>query len=207
MGAYLLEACVDSIESAIKAESLGADQLELCINLAEDGLSPPLSLIQEVKNKVKIPIKVMVRLRPGSFVYTRDELSEMMAYAKSCCEIGIDSFVTGMLSENNQIALDHLDSFAKAIPDASITFHKAIDLVTNPIEQLKASYPIANLKYVLTSGGCPTAMQGSKQLSRMVKELEPRFTIIPAGRITSSNLSLIHDLVGARLYHGKKIVE
>jgi copper homeostasis protein len=207
MGAYLREACVDSLESAIKAESLGADQLELCIDLDEDGLSPPLHLIKEVKTKVQIPVKVMVRLRKGNFVYTREELSEMMAYAKCCCGLGIDSFVTGMLSENHHIDLDHLESFAKAIPHASITFHKAIDLVTHPIDELKACHHIANLKYVLTSGGCPTALQGIKQLSKMVKELEPRYSIIPAGKITSSNLSEIHGLVGASLYHGKKIVE
>ncbi len=48
MGEYLLEVCVDSVESAVEAEKGGADRLELCANLVIGGTTPEPALFERV---------------------------------------------------------------------------------------------------------------------------------------------------------------
>ena len=42
------EACVETVEQAIKAEKNGADQIELCSRLDLDGLTPDFDVIRKV---------------------------------------------------------------------------------------------------------------------------------------------------------------
>ena len=52
------------------AEAGGADRLELCAGLELGGLTPSLGLYTEVVLAVMRPVWVMIRPRPGEFVYS-----------------------------------------------------------------------------------------------------------------------------------------
>lgn len=52
MSQFLLEVCVDSIESALNASRGGADRIELCAALSEGGLTPNLGTFVQIKEKV-----------------------------------------------------------------------------------------------------------------------------------------------------------
>lgn len=58
---YLLEVCVDSVESACIATANGADRLELCSNLIIGGTTPTLALFEEIKKKSSIAVNVLIR--------------------------------------------------------------------------------------------------------------------------------------------------
>ena len=47
---YILEVCVDSLESALVAEKGGANRLELCSGLVIGGLTPSPNLFSAIKN-------------------------------------------------------------------------------------------------------------------------------------------------------------
>ena len=70
MEPYMLECCVDSVESAMEAEKGGADRLELCAALVIGGISPGLALFEEVRKCCGLPVRVLLRPRFGDFLYT-----------------------------------------------------------------------------------------------------------------------------------------
>ena len=67
------EACVETVEQAIKAEKNGADQIELCSRLDLDGLTPDFDVIRKVLSLIKIPVKVMIRCRSGNFYFNESK--------------------------------------------------------------------------------------------------------------------------------------
>ena len=52
----VLEVCVDSAESAVRAAAGGATRLELCANLVIGGTSPDEDLFRMVRERVDIPV-------------------------------------------------------------------------------------------------------------------------------------------------------
>ena len=73
----LVEACVDSVASAVAAERGGARRLELCDNLADAGTTPSAGMIAAVKAHVGVPVFPIVRARGGGFVYSPLEVDVM----------------------------------------------------------------------------------------------------------------------------------
>ena len=72
---YILETCVDSVESAMAASEGGADRLELCSNLIIGGTTPGPWLFEEIRKRSDIRIHALIRPRFGDFCYTDAEFS------------------------------------------------------------------------------------------------------------------------------------
>ena len=69
------EACVENYKEAILAEQLGANRIELCSSLNQDGLTPDKKSIKLLLTKLSIPLKIMIRPRPGNFIYNEKGIS------------------------------------------------------------------------------------------------------------------------------------
>ena len=69
----VLEVCTHSVESAVSAERGGAMRLELCANLMIGGTSPDEDLFRMVRERVSVPVRVLLRPRCGDFLYTESE--------------------------------------------------------------------------------------------------------------------------------------
>ncbi len=201
-----IEACVDSLSTAIAAEKWGATRLELCRDLHLDGLTPSSDLVDKVLNSVGIPVKVMIRPRSGDFNYNTEELKLMQNSILEMREIGVNLFVTGLLTEENKVAVSALSQLIASAPGSHFTFHKAIDQVLDKIEALEMLSPYQEVKAILTSGGSTTAIGGSLTIRKMISHYSHRFEIIAAGKITGENFMEVHKLLEATSYHGKNIV-
>ena len=73
-----IEVCCDSIASVKAAEQGGASRIELCTSLVEGGITPSLGLLLLSKSQCRLPIRVLIRPRPGDFCYSEDEFQVMM---------------------------------------------------------------------------------------------------------------------------------
>ena len=201
------ESCVQTLDEAIRAEKNGANRIELCSRLDLDGLTPNRELITKVASRVKIPIKVMIRPRSGNFNYNDQEINQMkddILFCKSLCVFGV---VFGILNKKNFIDLKSTRFLADISEGLDVTFHKAIDQVVSMFSQLDTLKNIAKVSSVLTSGGADSARSGMKVIKKMIARAGDRLVIIPAGSITRNNLNEIHTFIGAKEYHGRKIVD
>ena len=101
---YVLECCVDSVESAIAAEKGGANRLELCANLIIGGTTPSLALYEEVRKHTSIRIHALLRPRfvdlPNAALLERvcdESLYEAAALSLACtpeqAKQAVDDFV------------------------------------------------------------------------------------------------------------------
>ena len=102
----LVEACVDSVASALAAERGGAGRIELCDNLFDGGTTPSAGMISAVKAAVRIPVFVIIRSRGGGFVYTDDEVSVMRLDVEAAKMLGADGIVVGALTRDARVDVE-----------------------------------------------------------------------------------------------------
>jgi copper homeostasis protein len=199
------EKCIGSFLEALEAQELGAERVELCDNLTEGGTTPSYGTIKMVVEKLNIPVFVIIRPRGGDFYYTPEEIEIMKEDIKICKELGVKGVVIGALNRDNTINYDVIKEIIDLAKPMSITFHKAIDELENPVTEVKK---LANLgvNRILTSGTKETALEGKNILREMIKEAGEDIIIIVAGKVTKDNLNEISNLIPAKEYHGKKIV-
>ena len=200
------EVCVDNLDNAVKAFNKGADRIEFCSNLNEDGLTPNFNDLKEIKSLVSIPIRVMIRPHSKSFEYNDNDIAKMRESIHLCKKENFDGVVLGCLNEHNELDIEKINYLAQIAKPLNVIIHKAIDLTNSPIESLKNLFELNIINGVLTSGGYQTAELGMSILKNMVDISPKDFEIISAGKITDQNINFLHEKIQGQYYHGRKIV-
>lgn len=202
---YLKEACVESLEEALRAQELGADRVEYCARLDLDGLTPTIEEVNIALTHLKIPIMVMIRPREGDFQYSDAEFETMQVQIHAFKETGIQGVVLG-ITKDDKIDFERTKILSDLAGPKEVCFHKAIDTIGDPLEGIRSLNKIENITRILTSGKAKTAVQGISVLKEMLTIARKDLSIMPAGKITANNIEEIHAILGAQEYHGKKIV-
>ena len=206
MKKIFIECCVESLSEALIAEKRGACQLELCSDLANDGLTPDTTLTEKTLETISIPLKVMIRHRKGDFFYDKSDMSIIRNQINSMKLIGIKHIVFGSLTHLNRINLEQIKMVSEWAYPMNVTYHKAIDLSENFFEDTELLLQFKNVKSLLTSGQASTAEKGYLTLKRLLADFGKNIKIISAGSITDKNLNKIHNMIRGRYYHGRKIL-
>ena len=199
------EACVESFEKALEAQSNGANRIELCENLAVGGTTPSYGTVKICLEKLNIPIFPMIRARGGNFIYSKDEIEIMKEDIKIFKELGVKGVVLGCLTSDNKIDLELTKELVDLAYPMEVTFHKAIDEILNPLDYIDDLVNIG-IKRILTSGGEATALEGKDLINEMIKKSNGRLKIVVAGKVTKGNLNGLSNLISADEFHGKLIV-
>ncbi|XP_065641227.1 copper homeostasis protein cutC homolog [Hydra vulgaris] len=195
-----MEIVVDSFESAEAAQSAGANRVELCSNLIEGGCTPSLGLAQYIKNKLNIPVFVMIRPRGGDFLYSDDEFEVMKLDIKEFKKSNVDGFVFGILKSDGNIDKDRNQELVDLCKPQSVTFHRAFDVCVDGHQALE---DIISLGFdrILTSGRENSCLEGLPMLASLVEKAGDRIIIMPGGGITEKNFLRIKDGCNAKEYH------
>ena len=199
------EACVESFEKALEAQNKGANRIELCENLAVGGTTPSYGTVKICLEKLNIPIFPMVRARGGNFNYSKEEIEIMKEDIKLFKKIGVKGIVLGCLTNDNKIDLETTKELVDLAYPMEVTFHKAIDEISNPLDYIDALIDIG-IKRILTSGGKATALEGKDLINDMIRKSNKKLKIVVAGKVTKENLSELSSLISSDEFHGKQIV-
>lgn len=197
-----LEICAGSWQSAVAAARGGAQRVELCSALADGGLTPSIGLIRKVLTlRPALRVHVLIRPRPGDFVYTPDEVELMADDIRTAVQAGVDGVVIGALTPDGQIdteACRHLVQAAQGV--ANITFHRAFDLCADASEALEQVIQLG-CNRLLTSGLAQTALEGVPCLQQLVQQAGGRIALMPAAGVSAANAARIVQATGVHNIH------
>lgn len=203
----ILEVCVDSVESAINAERGGADRLELCGDLIVGGVTPSLSLFERVREKVNIPIHVLLRPRFGDFLYSKEELEILIRQAKLFHTAGADNLVIGCLTKEGRLDMDANARIMEAGAATPVNLHRAFDMCRDMDEALEDAKKLGIVS-ILTSGGCSSALEGIDTLNHL-KQNAGKLEIMAGAGINPASLKYMkeHSCLTAFHMSGKKVLQ
>jgi copper homeostasis protein len=194
-----LEICVDSVESAIRAQEGGAQRVELCDNLLEGGTTPSAGTIELARKYLTIALNVIIRPRGGDFFYSDIEYEIMRRDIEIAKQLGADGVVIGLLNPNGTIDKKRTKALIDLARPMSVTFHRAFDMTRDPFAALETLIELGADR-ILTTGQEATVVEGLELIAELVKRANNRIIIIPGGA-KEHNIARVAKISGAREFH------
>ncbi|GEL06639.1 copper homeostasis protein CutC [Salisediminibacterium halotolerans] len=198
-----LEIIVENKRDAVLAEKYGADRLELVSAIASGGLTPSFGTIKQVLSSVTIPVRVMVRPQSYSFLLRKDELESALEDVRIIRSLGADGIVFGSITEDGEIDTSSLEAVLDEAGDMALTFHRAFDQLTDPLNGWRQLRHYRQVTSVLTSGGKTKAIEGLPLLKKLsdLQKYETGPAVLPGSGLNRDNLASVHQTLKTGFYH------
>jgi copper homeostasis protein len=196
----LIEACVDSIDSALAAQAGGAGRIELCANLLEGGTTPSPGTIRACRTRLRIPLFVLIRARGGDFLFSEAEQEAMLHDIGVARDLGADGVVIGALRPEGRIDEARTTALIRAARPLAVTFHRAFDLCRDPAESLEVLIGLG-VDRVLTAGHAPSAGEGISTLAALVRQSAGRIIILAGGGLDEASVRAVVAGTGVTEVH------
>ena len=200
MKKFLLEICVDSFESARRASENGADRLELCGDLLVGGVSPSPFLIEQVVERIKTPVNVLLRPRFGDFCFTAEEKEVMLKEIEFCVNAGVNGIVIGALTPEGDLDVPFLSQCMAAAADCEVTLHRCFDVCRDGFEAIETACDLG-LQTILTSGQMATAPNGAENLKAFRSFAADRIHLMAGSGVSAANIPQLHRETGICHFH------
>lgn len=197
--AKLLEVCVDSVESAINAAQGGAMRLELCACLAVGGISPDEDLFRMVRERVDVPIRVLLRPRGGDFLYSEAEFELLRRQVRRFAALGADGVVVGALTADGRLDEPRMAELIALASGRGVTLHRAFDVCRDPFETLEAARRLG-VDTILTSGQQASCTAGAALLRQLVARCGGVQILVGAG-VNADVIRRLQPETGADAFH------
>jgi copper homeostasis protein len=196
----ILEIAANSVASASAAQEGGADRIELVSALELGGLTPSYATIAMTRERLRIPVYVLIRPRDGDFLYNDLECEAMQRDIEACKALGCDGVVIGVLDADGNVDLARCRALIAAAGSLGVTFHRAFDLTRDPDQALEDVIAIG-CERVLTSGARPRAIEGVERIAALVAQAKDRIVVMPGAGIDEHSIAAVHAATGAREFH------
>lgn len=200
MARRLLEIAANSLASALAAQTGGADRVELCTGLELGGLTPSMALIAQVRERLSLPLYVLIRPRAGDFLYNDDELEIMRHDIESCLSLGCDGVVFGVLDAEARVDVVRCKPLLSSAGGMGVTFHRAFDMTCDLPQALEAVVGLG-AERLLSSGGAVSAQAGAATLRALIEQAAGRIVVMPGAGVRSSNIAELARVTGATEIH------
>lgn len=200
MQKYILECCVDSVESAINAAKGGASRLELCSNLVIGGTTPDVALVNEIRKYTDIRIHALIRPRFGDFCYTQHEMEIMKSQIRALKEAGVEGVVIGILDTEGNLDVPKMKELMDEAEGLSVTLHRAFDMCRDPYEAMEQAIGLG-IHTILTSGQKQSAWEGRELLAELIEKADGRVDIMAGAGIGATVIEQLIPVTKGTSYH------
>ncbi|ALS99784.1 copper homeostasis protein CutC [Lacimicrobium alkaliphilum] len=196
-----VEICLDADDltllrqNVLAAKAGGARRIELCADMAQQGLTPDMQAMETACGIFAQPagVVVMVRPRAGDFCYDQNELAQMQRSIQQAADCGAGGVVLGCLTASAEVdraALQTLTEQAHQL-GLKVTFHRAFDAVADPDRALECLLQCGVDR--LLSAGTPwgsrqAVVSGLGQLHRLMERAKGRIELVVGGGVNSTNV-------------------
>jgi copper homeostasis protein len=189
MRRILLEVCVDDADGLSAAVEGGADRVELCAALEVGGLTPSPGLMR-LAASAGVPVQVMIRPRPGAFVWSPADLDAMRRDVDAVGEAGLAGVVIGANRPDGALDAEALADLVARAGTLSVTVHRCFDLVPD-VAAAAATLVALGADRVLTSGGAVRAVDGLERLRATAAAMAGRVAVMPGAGITAETVGAL----------------
>ena len=193
----IFEVCIDTTAGLAACEGL-VDRIELCSALDLGGLTPCPGLIAAAKAS-EIPCHVMIRPRPGDFVYEPSDVRAMLKSVEAVREAGLAGVVVGA-ARNDALDIPTLQQLKSTAAGLEITLHRVIDVLPDPLKALEQAIDLG-FDRILTSGGAARAIDGLPMLKAIQTAAAGRIEIMVGSGVSVSNLAEIAQKTHIKSFH------
>ncbi|AKR57904.1 copper homeostasis protein CutC [Devosia sp. H5989] len=187
----LLEVCVADPQSLIAAVAGGGQRIELCSALELGGVTPSPGLMR-LAAEAPIPVYAIVRPRSGDFVYDAADLDCMYREIDTIREFGLAGVVLGASLGDGRLDAATLDKLVRHAKGLGTTLHRAFDLVPDIAEAVELAVSL-KFERILTSGGAPTAPEGTEGLAAAIEAANGRIGIMAGSGLRADNVRALLD--------------
>lgn len=202
-----VEICLEDVGGPAAARAGGAQRVELCAGLAEGGTTPSLGFVAHARAAApELDVQVLVRPRPGDFVYSAAELDVMVADIEAVLALpcspgaGVLGFTLGALTPAGTVDEEATARLVAACAGAPVTFHKAFDTVPDKLTALDRLAALGVAK-VLTAGGPGPATDHLDLLADLVRRGGQDIAVVVGGGVRPANAAHVVLATGAREIH------
>lgn len=208
-----VEVCIHSKDDAYVSRSVssalegGAERIELCAQMEQDGLTPSVKHIELAREafKDRPGLLPMIRPRGGDFFYHRTDIALMEQQIKAAAQAGADGVVFGVLDRTSSLVhraySERLVGMARE-HELSVSFHRAFDAVPDWQYALDTLLELG-IDRVLSSGipwgAAGTALDGIERLVKMAAFVSGEIEIVAGGGVAIENgAAIVAALMGTR---------
>ncbi len=181
-----LEVCAFTIQDVIKVSSIKPARIEFCENKSIGGITPDPKLI-DLAVSSGVPIFPIIRPRGGNFVYTPQEINQMINSIKLCKEKKCQGVVFGVLDKDFSVDVETCKKIMDECKGLSTTFHMAFDECKDPLESMKKIIDLG-FDRILTSGQEENVEDGLQLIEKLVRKSSRRISIMPGLKLRSTNI-------------------
>jgi copper homeostasis protein len=196
----IVEICVDDAEGLRTAIDGGADRIELCSVLELGGLTPSPGLMA-LAAKAPIPVRAMIRPRPGDFVFGEADIAVMLEDIAAVRAAALEGVVLGASLADGRLDTETLRRLKAAAGPLGTTLHRAIDLVPDIGEAVEAAIALG-FDTILTSGRARTATEGIGDIALAHRVAAGRITIMAGSGVNAGTAPALLERVALEALHG-----
>jgi len=194
-----VELCAASLKAIRTAKAHNFDRIELCQALEQGGLTPSPGMI-DYSLAYGIETHVLIRPRPGGFIYDEDEIEVVLRDIRECKALGVHGIVVGILDDSNEINEDAMRKVMEQAEGLEVTFHRAFDETLTYQKSIDTLVDL-KVKRILSSGMCNNVETGIPILKKMVAYADGLIEIMAGGGINLANITSVVQEVKPNAVH------